>query len=377
MLVNYTMKSTTCRNTRSGPSAQAQTATRHTKPIGSQHFFMRYVKPFFKAHDNSIAGRFCSPPQHRIITWATTDENVAQFDVDISEVSQGVVEDLGPRDDDVLPNSLADSIDEAAKATAEAIQRGSNRCQVELHLPEFWDPISGPIFPNRGDQDRFWRMTRRFLEQLGIALNSNGYVKAVYPDAGVAAMLSHQWQDRAFNIASLNDRRPVDSDDELIVIACVDPPGADDCIRVVRQVREQDEQAGVLDRPIVLFNQRMSSGDVGLGLNARRIRNEFLKNFVVTYSLRPIGDIGTVFRRYPGQWKVFVEEENLPGRYRLIKESPSRPQGEALDFMIREALLGPQQQGTGEGGEGPKPSLLEQLSRTMTSLNYFMKSLKN
>lgn len=29
----------------------------------------------------------------------------------------------------------------------------------------------------------------------------------VYPDAGVAAMLSHQWQDRAFNIASLNDRR--------------------------------------------------------------------------------------------------------------------------------------------------------------------------
>ncbi|GIL48885.1 hypothetical protein Vafri_5306, partial [Volvox africanus] len=126
----------------------------------------------------------------------------------------------------------------------------------------------------------------------------------VYPDAGVAAMLSHQWQDRAFNIASLNDRRPVDSDDELVVIACVDPPGAEDCIRVVRQIREQDEQAGVLDRPIVLFNQRMSSGDVGLGLNARRIRNEFLKNFAVTYSLRPIGDIGTVFRRYPGQWKV-------------------------------------------------------------------------
>lgn len=32
----------------------------------------------------------------------------------------------------VLPNSLADSIDQAAKATAEAIQRGNMRCQVRL-----------------------------------------------------------------------------------------------------------------------------------------------------------------------------------------------------------------------------------------------------
>lgn len=30
----------------------------------------------------------------------------------------------------VLPDSLADSIEEAAKATAEAIQRGNNRTQV-------------------------------------------------------------------------------------------------------------------------------------------------------------------------------------------------------------------------------------------------------
>jgi hypothetical protein len=28
------------------------------------------------------------------------------------------------------------------------------------------DPISGPIFPNKGDQERFWRMTRRFVEAL-------------------------------------------------------------------------------------------------------------------------------------------------------------------------------------------------------------------
>jgi hypothetical protein len=46
------------------------------------------------------------------------------------------------------------------------------------------------------------------------------------------------------------------------------------------------------------------SGDVGIGLNARRLRDNFLKRFVTTYSLRPVGEIGTVFKRYPEQWKV-------------------------------------------------------------------------
>ena len=46
------------------------------------------------------------------------------------------------------------------------------------------------------------------------------------------------------------------------------------------------------------------SGDVGLGLNVRRMRNEFLSLFTVTYSLRPLGESGSVFRSYPGQWKV-------------------------------------------------------------------------
>lgn len=58
----------------------------------------------------------------------------------------------------------------------------------------------------------------------------------------------------------------------------------------------------------------LCSGDVGIGLNARRLRETFLKRFNVTYSLRPVADVGTVFRRYPGLWMVFVEEPELPGR---------------------------------------------------------------
>jgi hypothetical protein len=53
---------------------------------------------------------------------------------------------------------------------------------------------------------------------------------------------------------------------------------------------------------------------VGIGLNARRLRENFLKRFNVTYSLRPVGEVGTVFRRYPGLWMVFVEDPELPGR---------------------------------------------------------------
>jgi len=152
---------------------------------------------------------------------------------------------------------LGDAVAQAALATASAINSGINRCQVEILLPEFWDPISGPIFPNRGDQERFWRMTRRFVECLAQETGA-GAVKAVYPDAGVAAMLSYQWSDKTFAIDSLNARRPVSAEDELIVICCPDPPGAEECQRTVRQVGEQDEKAGVMERPVVLFNQRLS-----------------------------------------------------------------------------------------------------------------------
>jgi hypothetical protein len=98
---------------------------------------------------------------------AASQEEPSQFDVDASRPAKTKEDaELGPRADDVLPDSLAGAVEDAAAATANAVTRGNTRCQVELLLPEFWDPISGPIFPNRGDQERFWRMTRRFVEQL-------------------------------------------------------------------------------------------------------------------------------------------------------------------------------------------------------------------
>ena len=48
------------------------------------------------------------------------------------------------------------------------------------------------------------------------------------------------------------------------------------------------------------------SGDVGVGLNVRRMRSQFLSTFNTTYCLRPIADIGSVFRKYPGQYQVHL-----------------------------------------------------------------------
>jgi hypothetical protein len=74
----------------------------------------------------------------------------------------------------------------------------------------------------------------------------------VFPDIGVASYLKNQWADAAFTITSLNDRKPVSGEEDLVILAAPDPPGADDCIRVNRMVPTST--------PIVLLNPRIVSG---------------------------------------------------------------------------------------------------------------------
>eukprot|EP00983_Pelagomonas_calceolata_P045476 1139758-Pelagomonas_calceolata.AAC.3 len=40
-------------------------------------------------------------------------------------------------------------------------------------------PGARPIFPNKGDQERFWRITRRFVDELGDAFIEGGTSPAV------------------------------------------------------------------------------------------------------------------------------------------------------------------------------------------------------
>jgi hypothetical protein len=121
---------------------------------------------------------------------------------------------------------------------------------------------------------------------------------------------------------------------------------------------------------VVLLNPRLASGDAGIGLNARRVRERFLSKLIVSYSLRPVGD-GTVYRRYPGLYQIFASDDASPGRFRLLAEQASRPGGEELaDMMDAAARTGP------EGGEARPETLVENLGRSIGSMMRFMNSLK-
>lgn len=298
--------------------------------------------------------------RNRILTQASSsssnEESVSPFDDD------AVIQ--AERDDDVLPDSLTDAIQESAAATVDAMNSGFSKCVVEILLPDFWDPNSGPVYSEEGDQQRFWKMTRRFIDDIVDKSVQGRKVRAIYPDAGVAAMLRNQWSDATFSVSSLNDRKPVDDEDELIVMAAPDPPSLDKIVKISNSLEPT--------QTLVMFNPRLTSGDVGVGLAMRRLRDSFLGEFMTTYSLRPIGDIGSVFKRFPSQWQVFIADKESPGRYILAAERPSRPGGEELDIIVMKAL-GVDDSADGEQGQGL--GLGDQVSLFARQMQRFMKSL--
>lgn len=303
----------------------------------------------------------CNRPTHRPKRSRNWRIQAEEASADSNSDAAAARESPAPRDDDVLPDSLADALQQASESTALALQKGAGRCIVEILLPEFWDPSSGPVFAEEGDQQRFWKMTRRFIESLAEKSNSKA-TKAVYPDTGVAAMLKHQWPDAAFKFGSLFDRNPISEDDDLIILAAPDPPS-------LEAVKRAASTAATI-APLVLFNPRLASGDAGVGLNIRRLNKQFMSTFTTSYSLRPVADVGSVFRRYPGQWQVFVEDSSLePGRYLLAAERPERPAGDVLDAILEEAMG--LQKDSNDGGKG----LLASIGSTISSLQRFSRSL--
>lgn len=116
----------------------------------------------------------------------------------------------------VLPDSFLEALEHAAESTRLAVEGGANRClvskqpfflnqachsvwwphhfliclqrssecaclwheQVEILLLGLWDPSSGNLFAEEGDQQRFWKITRKFVEQVSSA-SGVAKVKAV------------------------------------------------------------------------------------------------------------------------------------------------------------------------------------------------------
>nr|ACF86051.1 unknown [Zea mays] len=115
-------------------------------------------------------------------------------------------------------------------------------------------------------------------------------------------------------------------------------------------------------RPLVMWNPRLVSGDVGVGFNVRNLRRNFLSTFTTVYSMRPL-PTGAVFRCFPGQWKVFYDDPNRPNRYLLARELTSRP--DATDI---ERIFG----GADEQSE-EAPSLMNNVMGVFSSVSRFMR----
>jgi hypothetical protein len=63
------------------------------------------------------------------------DDGAEQQGAAAGEAGEQYVE-LGPRDDDVLPDSLTDALEDASRATVEALERGVDRCVVGANPPQ-------------------------------------------------------------------------------------------------------------------------------------------------------------------------------------------------------------------------------------------------
>jgi hypothetical protein len=268
-------------------------------------------------------------------------------------------------DDDELPDNLFDAVATAAIATEQAIDAGSLGNLVELRIPELWDPISGNVMAEAGDQLKVWEITREYVTQLADRVGPDRRVKAVFPDAGCAALLKARWPDANFAFASANDRIVYEDRDAILVFAAPDPPS-------LESVRKASRMANENGAAVVLINPRLASGDAGLGLNFRRMREEFLGKMTVVYCVQPLPWCnGNIFKRFPGLWRLYLQDETRPGRFKLVKESPQRLAGDDLDDVVMREF-----RPKGEDGEEKEAGPVEKVFGVFASLQRFANSLR-
>ncbi|CAI5470769.1 unnamed protein product [Closterium sp. Yama58-4] len=287
---------------------------------------------------------------------ASAEENGAA----VAAVAEGAAEerDAGGRDDDVLPTDLDGAVRQAAQSAAYFCNGGGTRAIVELLVPDL------EIKSDEGAQQLLWDTSRTFLDSLKGHLDFEN-VRAIFPDAGSAALLKNQWPDAPFAFSSLMDRKPVQEQDDVVVL--ITPEYQQ--LSVVESIGGMLATEDGLTRPLIMYNPRLVSGDVGIGLNVRRLRERFLSTFTTAFCLRPL-PVGAIYRRYPNPWQLYLDDPNEPGRYLLFRQQGSKPNIDDIEDMYMAAS------GGGEPG-AEEPSFIEQAFGVLSSFNRFMQSLSN
>ncbi|KAI3893845.1 hypothetical protein MKX03_021494 [Papaver bracteatum] len=271
----------------------------------------------------------------------------------VEEIQQDEEADIQEEDDSCLPSDLVGAVRQSSVAAAEFVSVGGARAIVELLIPQL------EFLDEEGAQAELWELSRIFVDTL-IEETGCQKVKAVYPDAGAAALLKYQWKDAAFGFASLSDRKPVDKDDEIVVMVVPDYQMLEYVEKIAANISDDPD----IDepRPLIMWNPRLYSADVGVGFNVRKLRRYFLSTFTTVYSMRPLPN-GAVFRCYPESWKVFYDDKDRPNRYLLAKEQISRPDSEDLEIIFGEV----------EEKSEKGPSLFGQAASIFSSMSRFMR----
>ncbi|KAH0448469.1 hypothetical protein IEQ34_022269 [Dendrobium chrysotoxum] len=214
---------------------------------------------------------------------------------------------------------------QSGQASAAFITSGGMRAMVELLIPQL------QFLDAEGAQGELWELSRIFLETL-IEETGIQKVRAIFPDAGAAALLKYQWGDANFGFASLSDRRPVEKDDEVVVMLVPDYQMLEYVERIASQLSD-DPVCESIEITGWAFNEQLLTVKLHAALLLL--------------------------------WKVFYDDVNRPNRYLLAKEQPSRP--DATDI---EQIFGTVSQKSEEA-----PSLFGKAMGMFTSLNRFMRAI--
>ncbi|MBA0687382.1 hypothetical protein Goari_014926, partial [Gossypium aridum] len=179
------------------------------------------------------------------------------------QTQEQTIEEEEEEDDSCLPSDLEGAVRQSGEASALFVSSGGMRAIVELLIPQL------QFLDDEGAQAELWELSRIFLDTL---MQETGCqkVKAIFPDAGAAALLKYRWKDAAFGFASLSDRKPVESQDEIIVMLVPDYQMLERVQRIASELSDDPP------RPLVMWNPRLISEDVGVGVNVRQLRRYFL-----------------------------------------------------------------------------------------------------
>ncbi|KAK3441645.1 hypothetical protein EUGRSUZ_B01970 [Eucalyptus grandis] len=175
-------------------------------------------------------------------------------------------------------------------------------------------------------------------------------IKAVFPDAGAAALLKYRWQDAAFGFSSLSDRKPVEKKDEIIIMVVPDYQMLEYVERIASDLSDDPPRKEPIRQAL----------NVNFGMSI--ILPLLCSTFTTVYSMRPLPS-GAVFRCYPGSWKVFYDDKDRPSRYLLAREMINRPDAEDLEIIY----------GDVEDKSEKGPSFFNAAAGIFSSLSRFVK----